>query len=439
MTVDYTTTAETFTDSNSEDPDKEVDDSETISQGQDVNTSEPTCFRSSNDSKPCVDYTSDDAETFSDPYDENFVPNSENETGEDIPLPFCQNGSPRIQAICLTRIELDQNTSENTGPLRGPYYQHSVPQCDFVQNELVTKEADKSSSFQNRYICDTYNQQIFTKKYLKNTYTDSVSGRNYDRRHACYFCKKLMTNIQTHYEHSHKNTEEVQSLIKMKLEIENIASEVDRNVLKKRLHTEQSLLRNKGNHIHNTEVCHAKRGEILLTRRKETNTFDISEYGPCPKCEEWIVLNNLSKHRKNCIKKGGTEAKGSEVNESVDNFTKGSAIVQSKIMKGYITLSASKKLLNEVFPSMNRDRITQTAQNDSLTVSLGDVWQMKHFGNKLRRKHFTSFRMRLASRLLLCVREAIGDDEASMHTILKPTYFDKVVECSLKACQEYRK
>ena len=141
------------------------------------------------------------------------------------------------------------------------------------------------------------------------------------------------------------------------------------------------------------------------------------------------------KHRKFCLigKKASSTDKEDD-NTLQHSFTKGSIVVQSKIIKGQITTKPSKGLIKDVFPSMIRDQMSEIAQNDELIVALGEVWWMKNAGNKIRRKNFTSFHMRLAGRLLLLLREASALKRHSFNQFLKPEFFDLIVQCSLKAC-----
>ncbi|XP_033757856.1 uncharacterized protein LOC117340214 [Pecten maximus] len=279
---------------------------------------------------------------------------------------------------------------------------------------------------------DTLYPEMYIKKFTKNI--DSKHGRPYDRRHACYICGKLKTNIQTHLEHSHRTAEEVKKCMEIKTEIEKISDATDKKAKKAELHNLQTFIRNKGNNIHNTKVCEQKKGEILLARR--TCIFDSSKNGPCPRCEEWIILDNIMKHETSCS--------GKEVSlkgpicppRPIEDMNKGSKIVQSKVMKGQITTRPSKKLKKEVFSSMKRDDLTECAQTDDLIVALGEVWLMENVGNRIRRKNFTSFRMRLAARLLLLIREQLHLKDASMSSVLVPKNFDTFVECTLKACDE---
>ena len=139
-----------------------------------------------------------------------------------------------------------------------------------------------------------------------------------------------------------------------------------------------------------------------MSRKRNSNTFDVRDYGPCPYCEEWIVLQHITKHMTTCPSQEKSSA------------TKGSSIIQSKIMTGKISSSACTKLRTEVFPSMIRENITEIAQGDHLITVLGNIWFMKNVGNKLRRKNLTNFRMRLSARLLSILRADAQLPSASM-------------------------
>ncbi|XP_033758150.1 uncharacterized protein LOC117340499 [Pecten maximus] len=274
--------------------------------------------------------------------------------------------------------------------------------------------------------------EMFIKKYEKKA--ETKHGRPYDRRHSCYYCGKLKTNIQTHLEHAHRIKEEVKTFIKMKQEIGETLDATKKKVLNAQLHRLQTVIRNKGNHMHNEKVWKQKQGEILLARRPLA--FDCSKYGPCPKCKEWIILENITKHQHTCVANEVSTQKPNGDHEFEEAVSKGATIVQMKVLKGQLTTHPSKKIVKEVFPSMTRDDVTECAQNDKLIVALGEIWLMKNVGNRLRRRNITSFRMRLAGRLLLLIRDKLQLKESTMSSVLIPKNFDLIVESTLDVCKE---
>ncbi|XP_065926796.1 uncharacterized protein [Magallana gigas] len=299
---------------------------------------------------------------------------------------------------------------------------HAPDNCE--NPDLLTSSVPfKRNILPNKCILDETNTKIYSKKYEQNS-SNSKHGRLYDTVHSCMFCYKLVTHIQTHLQHKHRNEKEVKEILDLKEQIDKVKENDEyRSNLKKRLKNLQTLIRNKGNNNHNLRVLAAEEGEILLTRRRKSNQFNVKDYGPCPNCQEWIVLENITKHMVAC-----------PIQENIDS--KGAAIIQSKIMAGKISSSASTKLKTEVFPSMIRDKTTEIAQGDHLITVLGNIWLMKNAGNKLRRKNFTSFRMRLSAKLLSLLREDSQIPSASMHYFIAPKQFDRVVSCAVKACEE---
>jgi len=50
-------------------------------------------------------------------------------------------------------------------------------------------------------------------------------------------------------------------------------------------------IRHKGNNQHNERVQRTEQGQILLSRRKQTQDIQVDDYGPCPNCLEWVSLD----------------------------------------------------------------------------------------------------------------------------------------------------
>uniref|UniRef100_A0A8W8MSU3 Uncharacterized protein n=1 Tax=Magallana gigas TaxID=29159 RepID=A0A8W8MSU3_MAGGI len=193
--------------------------------------------------------------------------------------------------------------------------------------------------------------------------------------------------------------------------------------LMKEINRKVTLIRNKGDNIHNMSVLQKGEGEILLSRRTQ-NKFSLKQYGPCPECFEWIQLEkSVATHRTSCPAfKTGSYFQ-----------SKGSVIIQAKVMAGKIIPESSKILQKEVLPAMRRDSITDSVLEDHIILMLGDIWLSKNIDNKRKRKHYASYHMRLAGRLLLLVRETTNLS-LSMSDFLVPKYFNVFVSCALKAC-----
>jgi hypothetical protein len=272
---------------------------------------------------------------------------------------------------------------------------------------------------------DPQNEKIFIKCYKNNANKEnSKHGRTYDTVQACYYWSRLFTNLQTRLEKKHKKEEEIETILNLKIQKDEVQGK-EKEQLSKEIRQLQNLIRHKGNNQHNERVQRAEQGEILLSRRKQTQDFQVDDYGPCPNCLEWVSLDLISKHFKTCPAEGKGLVK-----------SKGAAIMESKNLKGKLVIGGSKKLRGDVFPSMTRDEITEIAQGDALICSLGDIWLMKNIDNKLRYKNSTSFRMRLVARLLQKMRNEAGKKSASMSDFLTVDNFETAVDCTIKLCEE---
>ncbi|XP_053383094.1 uncharacterized protein LOC123541349 [Mercenaria mercenaria] len=260
---------------------------------------------------------------------------------------------------------------------------------------------------------------IYTKKLSKNSNENSKIGRLYDKVHACFYCRNLKTNIQSHLLNKHGKKEDVSEIKQLQNREKMLQTEDCRTEVRKEIKRKQALLRNKGDDKHNNSICLLKQGELLLVRRRQVK-FNSRLYGACPECREWMLLKvNYGKHIKVCPAK--------------TIMSVSSAIVQSMIFKDHIKTNPSKEL-HEVFSSMLKDDIGYIALGDKLIIALGEAYFLNTYADKLKRKNYSSFRMRLAARLLNLIRKEIGDDNASMSDCMVVENVDIFAKCVLLAC-----
>ena len=103
--------------------------------------------------------------------------------------------------------------------------------------------------------------------------------------HYCYFCPgdQSSTQIQRHLRDSHANEIEVLKASNEKYKKDEILR--------------ISMLRQKGNHLHNLEVVRQKRGYLVVAKN---NNHSWNEFLPCAFCKSWILKNLSTKHRQKC-------------------------------------------------------------------------------------------------------------------------------------------
>jgi hypothetical protein len=168
-------------------------------------------------------------------------------------------------------------------------------------------------------------------------------------------------------------------------------------------------------------------GELIIARKH--GQFNFEDYGPCPSCLEWIKIEAFSKkHQNNCAgRRKDPDVSSKKANQKL---TKGEAITQSAVLVGLVSEKASKSLVKEVYPIMTRDELTAMAKGDPLIVGLGNDWLRRNMANKLKRKYYTSSRMRGAARLLSHLHD-LSAKKLQMVDYIKPVYFDMVCEAAL--------
>jgi hypothetical protein len=262
---------------------------------------------------------------------------------------------------------------------------------------------------------DKVHPKVYVSKVKKDTLTKTgrvkKSDRVYDSKHLCPFCWRWQTNF-SHHVLSKQHCEEPE--VKKILEFDANSKE------RKRLLT---ILRLKGEHKHNLQVVAKKDGELLIGRRIADDDFDMEAYTPCPNCLEWIRCSTIKRHQPFCPAKADF------------SVSKGSLIIQSKILTGKICDTASNALVNEVFPIMQEDKVGTVAKSDLLIVNLGNQWMQRNVGNKLMRKYYTSSIMRLAAKLRISAQQMLKDNSLDMDSLLQPKYFNTMVKAALQCCR----
>ena len=252
----------------------------------------------------------------------------------------------------------------------------------------LNPELNREKPLKEKYIIRDLNLPgIFVRKLRKRRTASKAQAarkkegntRRYDTYHACFYCGKLIQHIQTHT-----------CIVKP-----NAKKPEVREILKKTKSGEKpdfSSLRKLGDHKHNCSVLAEGVREILLSRRP--SKLDVSQFGPCPHCKQWLLLKNTRVHFKKCSK--------------IRNISKRILIVQSQVLSGVIDTKPSKLMLQEVFTTMLCDEVGKTAKKDKLIIALGETWLRRSIDNREKRSYYTSQHMRLMARLLLHLREIDG-------------------------------
>ena len=291
------------------------------------------------------------------------------------------------------------------------------------------RECDKESHYVREnmpVISDQKFSGVFIRKVIKSGISKlgkkKKSDRVYQNYHCCLVCRKLASNITKHLCH-HKDDKDVNELLVMQKDALDEEDGERKSLQEKKYRNFQAMLRNKGEHQHNVEVLNKGIGELLISRCPDK--LESVLYGPCPLCYEWIkVESSASKHQDTC------PALGSDT-----KLTKGESIICSAVLVGCVKAEASTLLIKEVFPIMTRDNQTELAISDPLIIGLCNSWLRRNIGNKLKRKYYTSSKMRGAVGLLIHLRQISGEN-LPMELFLKPQRVDEVADAALKSASQ---
>ena len=129
---------------------------------------------------------------------------------------------------------------------------------------------------------------IYVRKLRKYT-----GYRVYDLKHACLYCKELVSRSREHMQEKHPTEERVEEILKLNDKIRRSRDANEQQELAVVRRNKTILLRLFADHQHNSAVKEAKEGEIIISRRSDIGSFDIGQYGHCTQCFEWVKLPTL--------------------------------------------------------------------------------------------------------------------------------------------------
>lgn len=271
------------------------------------------------------------------------------------------------------------------------------------ENTIKDKYKEKDLNHPNIYIRRFRKSQKSSK--AQSACKKPENTRVYDNFHSCLYCGEMRMHIKTHLK-IHTDIPAVKSLF-----------------LDKKL--DFMKIRKLGDHKHNTKVIKQGHGEIILSCQPKV--LDISLFGPCPECKEWMLLKNMKSHYRTCAKSG-------------QKISKGRLVMQSQVLAGVISTKPSQLMLEKVLPSrpMLLDEVSRVAKNDHLIVAFGESWLRRSIDNREKRKYYTSQHMCLMARLLIEMRNE--DEEGSnkgLSDYLSTQNFDRIILAAMKCCLPY--
>ncbi|KAL6484182.1 hypothetical protein MHYP_G00062270 [Metynnis hypsauchen] len=185
----------------------------------------------------------------------------------------------------------------------------------------------------------------------------------------------------------------------------------------RRIHLD--LLRNKGNHVHNTNVLKAGKGELVPCQRTTKNE-DVKNYMHCVNCQGLFRRKALWRHMSRCklAKKCTTTKPGKSRAQALCAYAQP------------VSEGVNKKLW-KLISDMNQDEVTQTVKSDTCIIKFGEHLYNKMGSDKTKHEYIRQ-KMREASRLLLHARKA--GKLQRIKDFFVPANFNHVIQAVKDTC-----
>nr|XP_057918564.1 uncharacterized protein LOC131109977 [Doryrhamphus excisus]XP_057918565.1 uncharacterized protein LOC131109977 [Doryrhamphus excisus]XP_057918566.1 uncharacterized protein LOC131109977 [Doryrhamphus excisus]XP_057920422.1 uncharacterized protein LOC131115987 isoform X1 [Doryrhamphus excisus]XP_057920423.1 uncharacterized protein LOC131115987 isoform X1 [Doryrhamphus excisus] len=344
--------------------------------------------------------------------DEEYVPDSSShsENSGDISLGPSKSFQevPDIEVVCT---ELPSENLENT-----PSQEHLLDEVTLPD----VREAD--TTLQLEKTCDDSKQASggvqpeVQKGSVEDTFqTTEETGEDHhvqssgisssaSKINYCYICGKPQSKITRHLKTHEKTNVEVAQV----LAFPKHSKERQRQL---------NILRNKGNHKHNTDVLTSGTG-VLKMKRKPKKVQDVKQYVHCTYCHALYLRRHLWRHLQKCLSKPG-ETKGQGRTRVLSLATMSESGLPQQISQGVW------KLLTV----MKDDDISAAVRSDFCILQLAQSFFNKH-GQDPTKYEYIRQKLREVGRLLLILCKEFSI--YNLEDAVRPVNFHSVIQAVKK-------
>lgn len=204
--------------------------------------------------------------------------------------------------------------------------------------------------------------------------TKTTGKRTYDKKHACMYCKLLVSKLPRHLEAKHKNEKEVAEFMSKPLN-----SDERRKIIED--------IQQTGNYLHNSEVITSGTG-IVIPKSRTNSTKEVKDFTPCGFCHGFFDKKYFYAHKKTCADK-----------HNIENPCKSSAKMTFPVVQN----DACKGLQENVFSKMRQDDLYHVVRTDSLILRFGSELH-KRLGNLEHLHVYIAQKMRQLARFVIAIR-----------------------------------
>ena len=343
--------------------------------------------------------------------------------------PDCRSRGQKMLAASLERTRGDKMVNDmehvnawldNNEVVASSVYEDSVVFPDIAKHaEIKSKKTLMKNPFTFEPSDYQSNSSILSdlRPAVPSYKRQTNSKRNYDKRQACFFCKKLVSKSKRHLESVHPNEMDLVSLARKS---------------KKQQDIEYERIRVLGNFNHNVVVLREKVGQLIVVRRS-VGIKTCSDYLPCIFCYGFFEQEQLWRHVRACIHRPSVQDDEGESALTISSIKSQSRMLLegAGLHMNQVTSKNDYSELNEtVIEKMRNDDVTSVVANDEIILSFGNGLLEKKGTEK---RHEIGQRMRQVARLLMEVRR-IEKKKVDLSTCLSGIWFDKVVFATRQLC-----
>ena len=153
---------------------------------------------------------------------------------------------------------------------------------EFNSSHKVENVSDQTSEDKNDQQHSIFSSKVLKCNTHRRTGAKKKSQRVYNKQHYCYYCEKRYSKISEHLRGTHADKKDVIDILLLNIKEDD--SELVRKEKEKSKNILLTLLRNKGDNLHNQEAMKLNKGELIVVRRPSSQQhFDPLQLWSLPR------------------------------------------------------------------------------------------------------------------------------------------------------------
>ncbi|XP_030851698.1 uncharacterized protein LOC115928539 [Strongylocentrotus purpuratus] len=300
-----------------------------------------------------------------------------------------------------------QGDSDSSGKTSLNNSQASLPKAKCTSINGITRSLKSLSSDQSLEASSRYGGIDADHEGITVMKTNNQGGRKYDKVAYCMMCEKPHKKLPDHLRSQHSN----------EIKVAQYMAATNRKEKDKLL----TLIRNKGNHMHNYRVFEKGHGELVVVYRPSCEAKP-RDYQPCKDCLGWFAKAELWKHR--CILKQEEPAKEQKKKRR-------RLLAQGRLLLPPVPCTSRDSITHKVLSGLSDDEIKACILNDQLILELAKVYSKK-LGHDEEQHNHIRCKLRELGRLVLQFRRCSCNGKASLTSLISPNGFMTVLSAVKK-------